>query len=70
MLKGRIDLLVLLREGNPTLNPGQSTTAAARVRRRALGMRNATSGNHEIHRAGRNLDRIPLAIAMHYSPVK
>jgi hypothetical protein len=45
-------------------------TAAARIRRRALGMRNATSGNHEIHRAGRNLDCIPLAITMHYSPVK
>src|SRR5262245_20163177 len=31
---------------------------------------NKRSCDAEIHRAGRNLDCIPLAITMHYSPVK
>ena len=70
MLERGLNLLVLLRQRDPALNTKQPITAAACVRWRALGMRNATSGNHEIHRAGRNFERIPLAVAMHYAPIK
>ncbi len=70
VLEGGLDLLMLFRQGNPTLNPEQAFTTASRTRWRALGMCDATPGGHEIYRAGRDLERIALAVAMHNAPIK
>src|SRR4029450_4051367 len=61
---------MFLRQRNPTLDPEQSVTAAPRVRRRALGMCDAAPRGHEIHRTGRDLERVSFAVAMHDAPVK
>ena len=52
-----------------TLDTGTSTKSLATAAEVTL-KRNPTSCGHEIHRAGRNLERIPLAIAMHNSSIK
>src|SRR5262245_22659404 len=70
MLERGVDLLMLFRQSNPTLNPEQAFTAEPRTCRRPLRMRNATPGRHEIHCPRRNLNRIALTVAMHNSSVK
>ena len=61
---------MLFRQSNPTLNPEQAFTTVSRTSGCPLGMRNSTAGRHEIHCPGRNLERIPLTVAMHNSSVK
>src|SRR4026209_2966629 len=70
MLEGGFDLLILIRQGNPTLEPKQAVAAIARVRRRALGMCDATPRGHEIHRAWRDLEHVSFTVAMHDASVE
>ena len=56
---------MLLRQCDPALDAVHVTAGGAHRRRRALGMRNTASRRHQVHGAGRDLERVAFAVAMH-----
>ena len=65
-----VGLLVRLRQRDPALDAVHALAAAAHLRRRALGMGDAAPRRHQVHGAGRDLERIALAVAMHDAAVE
>ena len=59
-----------LGQGDPALDAVHAAAAAAHGRRRALGVGDAAAGGHQVHGAGRDLQRVALAVAMHDAAVE
>ena len=65
MLERRGDLFRILRQCDPALQAQHILSLAPLHIRRALGMRNAAAGGHQIHGAGLDLLNVALAVAVH-----
>jgi hypothetical protein len=70
MLERRRDLFRALRQCDPALQPEHMLTVAALQIGRALGMRDAAAGGHQIHRTRSDFLDIALAVAMHDAAVE
>ena len=65
MLERRRDLLRPLRQRDPALQAQHLLAVAALHVGRALGMRDAAAGGHQVHGAGLDLLDVALAVAVH-----